>query len=106
MQITIVENLKRTAANLATPIRGKQPQRPRAFSVMNGPAAGPYNPPEEEGFAAKLKQAVKARRATHSEGAVRAPFRAHTRQAHKDFVEQENARYRPFLQRREHCRGE
>ena len=50
----------------------------------------------QEPFATKLKRAVKARIAAHSS----------TRTAHAEQAERERNRYRPFLQRRPHCKGE
>jgi hypothetical protein len=87
-----IERLERAAADLASPIKNR-PTR-GFFAVAAG--SGPWPcPPNEETFADKLRAAVKARTAQNSV----------SQKEHAEYVERENARYRP-LQRRPHGLGE
>ena len=84
--------LDRAAADLTTPIR-KQPQPRQAFLAT---ASWPYPLPNEESFADKLCNAVKARIA---------PPRGATQKEHAEMVEREKARYRKPV-RRQRSKGE
>lgn len=91
---TTIAAFERAAADLTAPIQNAPQRQRRAFSVTASAVPRP-DAPNEQTFADQLKGAVMARFAA----------RPGTRQTHEEQAAPERARYRPFLQGREHCRG-